>query len=77
MYHEAYDYAIVSTRIADRLREEAHRQLVREATAGRPPFYAPILTALGRLLLRTGQRLQTRPGPAFRVEGIIETVWGD
>lgn len=43
--------------------EEARRQaaqdrLARQVTAGRRSAYAPLLAALGRLLTRTGERLQ-------------------
>lgn len=41
-------------------RQAAHNRLVHRLMAGRPPVYAPLLAALGRLLTRAGERLEAR-----------------
>lgn len=57
MYKNTYDREAFLY-VEERRREEARRQQIREATAGKPPVYAPLLTALGHLFTRIGARLQ-------------------
>lgn len=63
MYKNTYDREAYLY-IDERLREEAHRQLVREATAGQKPAHTSLLVALGRLFTRTGATQPQQRQPA-------------
>ena len=60
MYKNCYDQEALLY-VQERQREEVHRQLIRQASAGRKPAYASLLAAVGHWLTRTGERLQAEP----------------
>lgn len=57
MYKNCYDREAFLI-VEEARRQAEHERLIRQLTAGKPPVFAPLLAALGRLLTRTGERLE-------------------
>jgi hypothetical protein len=60
------EYYVQRARHDDRRREAERLAQLREARGDTPPFYAPALAGIGRMLVEVGVTLQERYGARFR-----------